>query len=83
MTISLFFSNSTVESSQALSVKAFRWRIPGRARTTGPETHRPRGIMRPRNKTTADSYSLHDSRYGKIKPLDPAKTLEFCYFCYL
>ena len=31
MTKSLFFSNSTVESSQALSVKAFRWRIPGRA----------------------------------------------------
>ena len=39
--------------------------------------------MRPRDKTTADSYdsySLYDSRYRKIKPLDPAKTLEFCYF---
>ena len=46
--------------SHAISVKAFRWRIWEKelARTTWPETHEPRGIMRPIDKATADSLSV-------------------------
>ena len=44
-------------SSQAFSVNAFRWRIRDErpvARTTWPEMHRPRAIMRPRDKARHD-----------------------------
>ena len=47
--------SSCTRSSQAVSVNAFRWRIeaerPRLARTTWPETHRPRAIMIPRDYT--------------------------------
>ena len=47
--------SSCTGSSQAFSVNAFRWRIeterPRLARTTWPETHRPRAVMIPRDYT--------------------------------
>ena len=57
-------------SFRALSVNAFRWRIreerPGDfrklSRTTWPETHRPRIIMRPRGK-----FSFRDGRASRIE----------------
>ena len=51
-------------SNHDLLVNAFRRRIrderPNKlARTTRPETHRPRGIMKPRDKATSDPDTFH------------------------